>query len=106
MKMEVVCWLDLLNAYIKQHYGDTNVLVICQDDIDSVAEFNILMNDLERDGFAPPHLMRGTGYLIIEMEGHYAQPLIDRYAKSGRIPMAFWEKGRPAYDDFGKVRDL
>lgn len=105
MKMEVVGWYELLTAYIKQHYSDRDVLVICQDNIESVAEFDTLMNDLEKDGFAPPHQMRGTGYLIIEMERHFAKSLIDRHAKGG-IPMAFWEKGRPAYDDFGEVRDL
>lgn len=79
MKMEVIGWHELLTAYMKQQYAGKDVLVIFQDDLDSAAEYNSLMNDLDMMSLAPPHAYRGSGYLIIEMEVCVARDFIEKH---------------------------
>ena len=77
MKMEVIGWYELLSVYIQQNYAGRDVLVIFQNDVDSLKEYENFMLELEMLGLAPPHQFRGAGCLIIEMDRGVAKKLIN-----------------------------
>ncbi len=78
MRIESITKEELLAAYIRQHYGDKEVLVIEWDGEMPAKAFDMLCEDLS--AFSPPVALRQLGsYIIIEMPAVLAQQIVGRH---------------------------
>lgn len=92
MKMEQISIHNLLTSYVMQHYANTDVLVIYQNDIESQEEYKTLLGDLDNMGFLPPKNYLRLGFLFIEMPYILAKNLINDHNK-GAVRMELFSNG-------------
>ncbi len=82
MKIEAINVSELLQAYIKQNYRDSDVLVVFQEVIDSLGSHEELFKDLDDIGLFPPKIFIHKDFMIIEMRKELATKIINKYSKS------------------------